>query len=321
MKTVGLPISHKENERRRTLVPSDIERLAHPGQIYVEEGYGDVLGYTDQDYADRGVGIATRSEILAKDIIADPKVGDAEYLDRLQGQTIFGWLHAVQNRDITDKIMKGHLTAYAWEDMYEDGRHCFWRNNEIAGEAAVFHAYMCHGVFPYNTKAAVLGRGNIARGAVKTLNYMGAEVVQYDRRTENLFRKELENYDVVVNAILWDTSRKDHIVYRQDLKRMRKGAMIIDVSCDKNGGIETSVPTTIDNPIYVVDGVTHYVVDHTPSLFWKTATDTLSEVFVRYIDILVEGDPEHNGVLKGCHSFEQGRILDKRIALFQGRNI
>lgn len=319
LKTVGLPISHKENEKRRALVPAHIARMAHPGQIFIEKGYGDVLGFSDEEYTKLGVHAVSREETLDKDIVADPKIGDAEYLDSLRDQTVFGWLHAVQNRDITDKIIQGHLSAYAWEDMYEYGRHCFWRNNEIAGEAAVIHAYMCHGVFPYNTKAAVLGRGNIARGAVKTLNYMGAEVVQYDRKTEGLFRKELGDYDVIVNAILWDTSRKDHILYRDDLKRMRKGAMIIDVSCDRNGGIETSVPTTIDNPIYVTEGVTHYVVDHTPSLFWKTATETLSEVFVRYIDFLIEDIPLKNDVLKNCHSFEQGRILDKRIAEYQGR--
>ena len=153
LKTVGLPISHKENERRRTLVPADIEVIRHPEQIYIEDGYGDVLGYSNDDYSCQGVKIANRLEVLSKDIVADPKVGDAEYLENLNGQTVFGWLHAVQNRDITDKMISNKLSAYAWEDMYETGRHCFWRNNEIAGEAAVFHAYMCHGVFPYNTKA------------------------------------------------------------------------------------------------------------------------------------------------------------------------
>ena len=278
LKTVGLPISHKENERRRTLVPADIEVIRHPEQIYIEDGYGDVLGYSNDDYSCQGVKIANRLEVLSKDIVADPKVGDAEYLG-----------------------------------------HCFWRNNEIAGEAAVFHAYMCHGVFPYNTKAAVLGRGNIARGAVKTLNFMGAEVMQYDRKTENLFRQELGRYDVVVNAILWDTTRHDHIIYREDLKRMKHGAMIIDVSCDRNGGVETSIPTTIENPTYVIDGVTHYVVDHTPSLFWKTATETLSAEFVKYIDFLIENRPLENPVLKLCHNFEKGVILDHRIIEFQGR--
>ena len=78
---------------------------------------------------------------------------------------------------------------------------------------------------------------------------MGADVVQYDRKQEDLFRKELGLYDVIVNGILWDTTRKDHIIYRDDLKRMKQNALIIDVSCDKHGGIETSVPTTIKDPI------------------------------------------------------------------------
>lgn len=319
MKTVGLPISHKENEKRRALTIADAVKIKHADKIYVEQGYGDLLGYCDDDYIKAGVHVASREEVLKKDIICDPKIGDAEYLEVLNGQTIFGWIHAVQNRDITDKIIASRLTSFAWEDMYEDGRHSFWRNNEIAGEAAVFHAYMCHGVFPYNTKAAVLGRGNIARGAIKTLNYMGATVVQYDRKQESLFRKELGNYDVIVNGILWDTTRKDHIIYKEDLKRMRHNALIIDVSCDRCGGIETSIPTTIENPIYVIDGVTHYVVDHTPSLFWKTTTESLSAEFVKYIDLLIENRFEDSLVLTKCHNFEKGVILDQRINEFQGR--
>ena len=319
MKTIGLPISRKENERRRALVPADIAQITHPQQIWIEAGYGDVLGYSDDDYRSRGVNVAHREQVLSMDVIVDPKIGDAEYLGQLYRQSIFGWVHAVQNRDITDRIIARELTSFAWEDMYEQGRHSFWRNNEIAGEAAVSHAYMCHGIFPYNTKAAVLGRGNIARGAIKTLNYMGAEVIQYDRKTEKLFQQELDQFDVVVNAILWDTSRRDHIIYRSDLQRMKRNALIIDISCDRNGGVETSVPTTIEQPTYVVDGITHYVVDHTPSLFWKTATETLSAEFVKYADHFIEDHPLDNEVLRGCHNFEQGAILDHRIIDFQGR--
>ena len=317
MKTVGLPISHKENERRRALVPDDIGRLAHPEMIYAESGYGDVLGFCDDDYSDAGIHIAPRTEILTKDIICDPKIGDAEYLDKLDGQTVFGWLHAVQNRDITDAVIKSRLTAYAWEDMYEDGRHSFWRNNEIAGEAAVYHAYLCHGVLPHGSRAAVLGRGNIARGAIKALNYMGAETTVYNRKTEQLFRKELPKYDVVVNSILWDTTRKDHIIYRDDLKRMKKGSLLIDISCDRHGGIETSEPTTIENPTYLIDGITHYVVDHTPALFWKTTSNCISKVFTRFIDELIEGNP--GDVLKNAKIFSEGHILDQRINAFQNR--
>lgn len=317
MKTIGFPISHKENERRRALTPKDIAIINHKSYLYVESGYGEVLNYSDDDYIAAGVNVCSRDEVLTKDVICDPKIGDADYLDKLKNQTIFGWIHAVQNRDITDKLIAGHLTGLAWEDMYEMGRHSFWKNNEIAGEAGLCHAYMLHGVFPNQTKVAVLGRGNAARGALRTLNYMGAEVVQYDRKTEQLFREEIGQYDVVVNAILWDTSRKDHIIYREDLKRMKKGALIIDLSCDRNGGIETSIPTTIDDPIYVVDGVTHYVVDHTPSLFYKSTSDSISEVVAKFIDEIVEDALSET--LQNAMNIHDGEILDARIKEFQNR--
>lgn len=317
MLTVGLPISRKENEMRRALIPSHIKNLKHHDLIYIEEGYGDVLGYCDDDYTSQGIQVCSHEEVLTKDIICDPKIGDAEYLVKLHNQIIFGWVHAVQNRAITDILISNRLTAYAWEDMFEDGQHCFWRNNEIAGEAAVTHAYMCHGVFPYNTKVAVLGRGNSARGALKTLNFMGADVKCYDRKTESLLRKELPMYDVVVNAILWDTKRTDHIIYKDDLKRMKRGSMIIDISCDRNGGIETSIPTPIENPSYIVDGVRHYVVDHTPSLFYKTTTESLSEEFCKYIDFLIEN--KENNTLSRAHIMNKGEIIDIRIREFQKR--
>lgn len=318
MKTVGLPISHKENEKRRAFLPSDAVSIRNKNYIYVENGYGDILGLTDDDYLNVGINVCTREEVLGKDIICDPKIGDAEYLGDLSGKTLFGWAHAVQNRDIADKIISGKNTLYAWEDMYESGRHCFWRNNEIAGEAAVMHAYMCHGRFPYNTKVAVLGRGNVAGGAIKTLNYMGAEVIIYNRHTEQLLREEIGNYDVIVNALLWDTSRKDHIIYREDLRRMKCNSMIIDISCDRAGAIETSIPTTLDSPSYFVDGIRHYVVDHTPSLFYKTATESISKQFAKYIDYLISGHP--NICLDNALEIKNGIILNKRISEYQNRD-
>lgn len=317
MKTVGFPISKKENENRRALLPKDIKRLKHPKQIFVEKGYGDVFGYSDKDYTQLGINVASRNEILSKEIICDPKIGDAEYLGKLKNQTIFGWIHAVQNIEITDVIIAKKLTAYAWEDMNEKGRHVFYRNNEIAGEAAIIHAYMLHGLFPYESKVAILGRGNIARGALKILNYMGADVTVYDRKTEKLMQEELSNYDVIVNAITWDTSRKDHIIYKEDLKRMRKDSLIIDISCDKNGAIETSVPTSIKNPIYRIDDVTHYVVDHTPTLFYKTISKHLSEIISFYIDFFIENHP--NKVLEDALIIKEGIIIDSRISSFQNR--
>jgi N5-(carboxyethyl)ornithine synthase len=234
-----------------------------------------------------------------------------------KSQIIFGWIHATQNRDITDKIVDNGLTAYAWELMYEQGRHIFWRNNELAGEAAVMHAFQCYGKMPYETKVAVLGRGNTARGAIKILNMLGADVTQYDRRTEALFQSEISQYDVVVNCVLWDVKRTDHIIFAKDLKRMKKNALIIDVSCDRHGGVETSIPTTIENPTYVVDGILHYVVDHTPALFYKTFTYNNSEVICCYINQFIQEKPSK--ILMDALIIDNGNILDEDIIRFQNR--
>lgn len=318
MKTIGFVISHKENEHRRALLPEDIANyIETPEALTFETGYGEALGINDSDYIAVGAKIGTREEALSKDIICDPKVGDAEYLSELKDQTILGWIHAVQNKDITDKICNAGLTGIGWEDMYCDGRHTFYRNNEIAGEAAIMHAFLRHGVFPYGLKVAVLGRGNAANGAMKALHYLGAQVTIYDRRTEKQLIKDLPNYDVVVNAILWDTSRQDHIIYVEDLKRMKPGAMIIDISCDRAGGIESSIPTTIENPDYFVKGIRHYVVDHTPSLFFKTSTKEISSAVAPYINDLVQG--RENPVLTKATCICNGEIIDQRIIDFQSK--
>lgn len=318
MKTIGFPISYKENEHRRAIIPEHISSMKHPEQLYFEKGYGEVLGISDDEYKKWGCHICSREITLKQDIICDPKIGDAEYLEDLSnGQVIFGWVHATQNRDITDKILRGNLSAYAWEKMYEKGRHVFWRNNELAGEAAVLHAFQCYGKMPYETKVAVLGRGNTARGAIKILNMLGADVVQYDRKTESLFRDEIDQYDVIVNCILWDVIRTDHIIYKRDLDRMKKNSMIIDVSCDKHGGVETSIPTTIDKPTYFVNRVLHYVVDHTPALYFKTFTRNNSAIIVVYLEQLIEDNPQE--VLRRALIIENGNIIDPEINEFQGR--
>ncbi len=317
MKTVGFPISKKENEWRRALIPEHLERISNRNKLYFEKDYGQVLGYEDDAYEHYGAHMVTRDEVLAKEIICDAKIGDAEYLNRLQDQTIFGWGHLVQNRDITDKVLGGRLTAYVWEDMFDGGRHSFWRNNEMAGEAAIMHAFQCYGEMPYNTRVALIGRGNVAMGALKILTCLGADVTIYSRQTEGLLQRELERYNVIVNALLWDTTRQDHVVYRKDLSRLQPGALIIDISCDRCGAIESSIPTTIEDPTYMVDGVMHYVVDHTPSLFYKTASKGISEEVSKYLDQLIEDKPGE--VLQNALAVRKGEILDQRIIAFQKR--
>lgn len=317
MNTIGLPISSKENEFRRALIPDDIANIENPEFLHIEKGYGEYLGFSDQDYTSVGVNIASRQEVLSKKVICDPKIGDAEYLDGLNNQTIFGWIHAVQNKSITDKVINGNLTAFAWEDMYNLGRHTFYRNNEIAGEAAIFHAFQLFGEMPYNLKVAVLGNGNTARGAINILSKLGADITVYDRRKESLFRREMSKFDVIVNAVLWDTMRKDHIIFNEDLKRMKKNSLIIDISCDEKGAIESSVPTTIDEPIYTKNNIQHYVVDHTPSLFYKTSTSSISTAVSKYLNELILG--QYSKTLDDALIIKEGKIYDNRITDFQKR--
>lgn len=318
MKTIGFPISHKENENRRAIMPEDIAKLSHPENVYIQEGYGAVLGLEDSDYQAVGCKICSASEVLQKDIVCDPKIGDADYLEQLRdGQIIFGWVHATQNRDITDKIIGSKLTVFAWEKMFENGRHIFWQNNELAGKAAVIDAFQQWGRLPEGSNVAVIGNGNTAHGASDILNKLGANVVHYNRHMEALLRKEIGNYDVIVNCILWDVSRADHVIYKEDIKKMKKGSMIIDVSCDRNGGIETCIPTSIEEPTYYVDGVLHYAVDHTPSFFYKNFSYDCSKILVPFVEELMNGTPGE--VLADCMIIENGVILDQEINRFQGR--
>lgn len=320
MRSIGFLISPKENEKRRALLPKDVQKIKNKKYLYFEEGYGKVLGINDHEYLNAGANIAPREEIFKKDILCDPKIGDANYLTRLiRNQVLFGWVHAVQNPNLTNVLLKNNLKCIAWEEMYEEGRHVFWRNNEIAGEAAIMQAFQCYGKFPYETKVAILGRGNTAKGAYRILTGLGATVTVYGSRLEKLFKKEMHKYDVIVNAILWDIKRKDHIINKCDLKKLKKGALIIDISCDSNKAIETSISTTIENPIYFVNGIMHYVVDHTPSLFFKTATKSISNELTKYIDILLEENEDKDPVLSNAIIINKGTILDEKIIRYQNR--
>lgn len=320
MKNIGFVISTKENEKRRAILPHHLKNLKNKSNIYVETGYGEVLGFADSEYKNEGVHVVSKQVALNKEIICDPKIGDADYLEKLSNnQLLFGYIHAVQNVHITDIIVEKCISAIAWEDMFEDGRHIFWRNNELAGEAAIMHAFTLYGKFPYECNVAIIGRGNIARGAYRILSSLGARIKVYDRKMESLLRKEISEFDVIVNGILWDTTRKDHIIYREDLKKMKKNAMIVDISCDKAGGIESSKPTTLENPIFYQENVLHYVVDHTPSIVYTTTSDIFGNEILKYLDLLIEDKISECSTLHNALIIYQGKIIDKRINEYQNR--
>lgn len=321
MKTMGLLISHKNGERRRALLPEQVKVLKHPDKLFFEHGYGESVGHSDDEYIYAGAHVVPREEALKCDIITDVKLGDADYLETLDDNKIlFGWAHAVQGIDFTTAVLNHNHTVVAWEEIYEDGRYIFYRNREVAGEAAIMHAFRYSGKMPYDCRVAILGNGQTAKGALRILHGLGAEVDVYPRKFEKLFMKKMYEYDVLVNCVMWDTSRTDRIIYKEDLKKMKPGTLIIDVSCDPHLEIETSHPTSIDNPVYTVDDVIHYAVDNTPAMYPITVTKVLSEGIARYVDILVSDEIEqYPENLKKATQIINGHIIDERISDFRKR--
>lgn len=290
--------------------------IKFPERLYFEQGYGEALGIADEEYAAHGVHMVSRERALECEAIVDVKLGDADYFDQItEGKLLIGWAHAVQDIRFTDAVLAGNHTVIAWEEMFEGGRYIFYRNREVAGEAAVLQAYQHVGKMPYETKVAILGNGHTAKGAMRILHGLGAEVDVFGRRLESLFREKMTDYDVLVNCVMWDTKRTDRIIYKEDLKRLKKGAMIIDVSCDPELEIETSRPSTIDNPVYTVDGIIHYTVDNTPAMFPHTVTKVLSEGFWSMLDDLTEGN--WSDMVKEAVVIESGRIIDPHITEFR----
>jgi len=313
---MGLIISHKNNEKRRALLPKEIKRLQYPDYLFIEEGYGEAIGIEDSEYQECGCHIVSRKKALACDIICDVKLGNADYLDEISGdKLLFGWAHAAQCEEFTSACLNKNFSVMAWEYIYEDGRYLFYRNREVAGEAGVLQA-LCHiGKMPYECKVAIIGNGQTAKGAMRILHGLGANVDVYNRKLEKLFLKKKHDYDVIVNCVLWDLNRDDHLVYREDLKKMKKGSLIIDISCDPHKAIETSHPTTIDNPVYEIDGIKHYAVDNTPAMFPYTVSKVLSKGLVHYIDILIE--EKSNKHLKPALIIDKGHLLDEEVIAYR----
>lgn len=319
MKTMGLLISHKNGEQRRALLPEQAKELSHPEQLFFEVGYGKSVGRDDSEYINAGAHIVDREDALKCDIITDVKLGDADYLEMLNNNKIlFGWAHAVQGVDFTSTVLNHNHTIVAWEEIYEGGRYIFYRNREVAGEAAIMHAFRYCGKMPYDSKVAILGNGQTAKGALRILHGLGSEVDVFPRKFEKLFMEKMFDYDVLVNCVMWDTSRTDKIIYKEDLVKFKPGTLIIDVSCDPHLEIETSHPTTIDDPVYTIDGVIHYAVDNTPAMYPITVSKVLSEGIAKYIDILIEKEIfDYPDNLKKATQIIDGHIIDERITEFR----
>lgn len=293
-------------------MPRELQSLSCSLCCQIEKGYGNNSHITDEEYRSTGAAVVSREEVLQNDIIVDVKLGDASYLDQLApGKLLFGWAHAAQKTEFTTKCIQARHTVIAWEEMDEGSRNIFYRNRELAGEAAVLQSLSYTGKAPYDIKAAVLGRGNTAKGALRILHGLGATVDVYGSKSETLFLQKIKEYDMLVICVMWDIHRTKRLLNREDLAKLKPGTLLVDVSCDGDLAIETGRPTTIDDPTYIVDGIIHYVVDNTPALFHQTATNIISHQISPYLDLLARG--ETSPLLEKATMVKEGKILDSKI--------
>jgi N5-(carboxyethyl)ornithine synthase len=196
--------SKKVDERRLPIHPEHLPRIpeALRRQLIFEEGYGAPFGIADSEIAALTGGIATRHELLAdigKVIIAKPVLSDLQELR--EGGTLWGYVHCVQQRDITQAALDRKQTLIAFEDMFiwspngHIGRHTFYKNNEMAGYCAVIHALQLKGIdghYGNRRKTIIFGFGAVSRGAIYALKAHGfRDITICIQRPEDEVREEV----------------------------------------------------------------------------------------------------------------------------------
>ena len=276
MPTAIFKTSHKENEKRIPIYPEDICKIdkAVLSELIFEKNYGIDYGFSD-DYLEKlGCKFAYRSELFVLcDTLILPKPTIIDFLAMKPGQTMCGWNHAVQQQDIAEVAVQKGLTLISWENMNHvspgSRLHIFYRNNELAGYAAVLHYLQLEGIdgfYGSRKKVLVLGYGSVSRGAIYALQGRGFnDITIYTKRSSHLvidkspnacykcfidqqdFRCDLSEADIIINGILQDVSNP--MMFSEGIGEFKVGAGIIDISCDEGMGFTFAVPTTFEEPI------------------------------------------------------------------------
>nr|WP_312576865.1 alanine dehydrogenase [Sedimentibacter sp.] len=339
---IGVPKEVKNNENRVAAIPAAVAELVKRGhKVYVENNAGIGSGFSDEDYKKAGAVIADCDTVYSNSemIYKVKEIFPQEYKYMREGLIVFTYIHSNAHLEQTKELLKSKVIGIAYEDVVDkDGKFPLLKPmSELAGKggflAALYYGQSVHGgkgillnrVCGVDTPIiTIIGCGESGNGAAELASSFGNNVRILDVSKENMdmakaklplnveflysnrtnLLKCLKETDVLINCILWNKTRKDHLVYRDDLKLMKNGAMIIDVACDDNGAIETSHSTSHDNPIYYEEGVLHYCVDNIPSAFAHTASISLSNATLPYaMEIANKGCEkalkDNKGLLKG----------------------
>lgn len=370
LKTGLLTSARKENEKRVPIhpnhfewIPSDLRR-----NLLVEQGYGQLYGYSDEQMAACGIVVAGRAEISQEcDAVIIMKPMAADLRDLREGGVVWGFPHCVQNRDMAQAAIDRRLTLIAWEEMYQGqsterrGMRVknFYRQNELAGYAGVFHALQLFGIdghYGPQRKAVIISFGSVSRGAAFALLGCGFnDITVYTLRppyrvvdqlfackygqvargrtgeadtvavepdgTRHSFVDVLAEADVVVNGILQDPEAPLTFMGDGDIGRLKPGCLILDISCDHGMGFPFATPTTFDEPTFRVGQAIYYGVDHTPSFLWDAASWIISEALLPHLATVMGGAREwaKNDTISGAIEIRDGVVQNPKILTFQKR--
>src|SRR5437763_10205890 len=330
--TIGIPKEIKGQEYRVALLPSAAYQLIKRGhRVIVERKAGTGAGYPDADYDAAGATLGSDHAAVFEKSVLVVKVKEpqpSEYPLLRKDQILFTYLHLAASRSLTEALMKSGVTALAYETVEVNRRLPLLEPmSEIAGRMSVLvggYFLAKHfggsgvllggvpGVLP--GKVVVLGGGSSGINAARMAQGLGADVtileVDLERMrflditlhtAHTLYSSEahlmelLPTVDLLVGAVLVPGAKAPKLINREMLRRMRPGSVLVDIAIDQGGCAETSHPTTHHAPVFVEEGVTHYCVANMPAAYARTATQALTNVTYRYIELLAD-----LGLAEGC---------------------
>jgi len=246
-----------------------------------------------------------------------------------------------------------------WDEAGRKLLHTFYRNNELAGYASILHALQLLGIdghYGPRRRVTITGFGSVSKGAIYALQgkgfnnihvftkrpthlvgdqnpdvYYGHYFVAGDgvvmaRNADGQVRpliEELGESDLICNGILQDTDQPTMFVSDADIKRLKPGSAIVDISCDKGMGFSFARPTSFEDPMFKIgDNVHYYSVDHTPSYLWNAASREISRALTPYLGLIASGPDawRGNSTILRSMEIELGHIRNPKILSFQKRS-
>src|SRR3982075_2599781 len=356
---LGIPREIKEQEQRVALLPSAAEQLKRRGHsVVVEKNAGFGAGYPDEAYVKAGAEIVDRAEEVFQRADMIVKVKEplkAEFPLLRKGQILFTYLHLAASKPLTEALLKSGVTAIAYETIQVGNRLPLLEPmSEIAGRMSVVMG--ANFLAKYNGGSGVLlggvpgvlpGRVIVVGGGTSGVNAarmaagLGADVTILDVDLERLryldlsiinadtlYSSEANLYelmpdcDLLIGAVLLPGAKAPKLITRAMLRKMKPGSVLVDISIDQGGCAETSRPTTHLDPVYVEEGVTHYCVANMPAAYSRTATQALTNVTYRYVELLadfgLQGACKKQPALIGGINTLDGRLTCRAVAEAHG---